>query len=108
MELLQQWWDETYPKAGVRKVEHISDGVLTVQMFIDFANWVKEKFKQQPYSTLYGKALGCDDPNQMCVYPNCNCEICICTKDSECKCGSHWPESPVNGPRNERIIEFSL
>lgn len=40
MDLLQKWWEEKYPNAGVKLVKDVSDGILTNEMFYDFEAWL--------------------------------------------------------------------
>lgn len=42
-DLLQQWWEETYPDAGVKNVYELSDGIVTKDMLYHFSLWVSQK-----------------------------------------------------------------
>jgi|JI10StandDraft_1071094.scaffolds.fasta_scaffold154828_4 hypothetical protein len=44
-DLLQQWWEEQYPNAGVPNVYNVSEGVITEKELYEFAQWVANKSK---------------------------------------------------------------
>ena len=43
MDYLQMWWEENYPKAGVRKIATLSEGVITLKDLQDFEKWLVKK-----------------------------------------------------------------
>jgi hypothetical protein len=40
MDYLQMWWEEKYPKAGVRKIANVSEGIITLEDLQDFEKWL--------------------------------------------------------------------
>lgn len=46
MDYLQKWWEEKYPKAMVKEVRKVSEGVIDLEDLIDFEKWIVKNYLQ--------------------------------------------------------------